>query len=87
MVGNLSEAVVVVVENGTADVVLDCPYELDEDDKPSLVVQWFLEDSTTPIFQWIPGGQQTLPQVGYFAVVVYVNNRSSRDRLIGPLPA
>ncbi|UYV71055.1 hypothetical protein LAZ67_8001558 [Cordylochernes scorpioides] len=42
------------VENGTKDsVILDCEYVYNENDL-RLVVKWFFENNTEPIYQWIP---------------------------------
>lgn len=42
------------VENGTSDsVVLDCIYEYSDEDQ-QLVVKWFFNQDTKPIYQWIP---------------------------------
>ena len=56
-----------VIQNGTLNsVILDCPYTLEEKEKDSLVLKWYLNSHTVPIYQWIPPshpqglGKQTL---------------------------
>ena len=46
-----------VVEDGSAtSVILDCDYALRSPDKRSeLVVQWYFQNGTSPVYQWIPG--------------------------------
>jgi len=44
-----------VRNNSAAPVVLDCAYSLSDMEKNGLVVQWFLNDLTLPVYQWIPG--------------------------------
>lgn len=46
-----------VVEDGAAgSIVLDCDYQLRSADKKSeLVVQWYFQNGTSPVYQWIPG--------------------------------
>ncbi|KAI9561179.1 hypothetical protein GHT06_012135 [Daphnia sinensis] len=46
-----------VVEDGSAtSVVLDCDYVLRSADKKSeLVVQWYFQNGSSPVYQWIPG--------------------------------
>lgn len=46
-----------VVEDGSAtSVILDCDYNLRSADKRSeLVVQWYFQNGTSPVYQWIPG--------------------------------
>ncbi|KAG8196119.1 hypothetical protein JTE90_007855 [Oedothorax gibbosus] len=42
------------IQNGTEDsVVLDCDYAYNENDF-RLVVKWFFQDNTEPVYQWIP---------------------------------
>jgi len=42
------------IENGTQpSVVLDCLYTMDPEEDLSLVVKWFLNEDTEPIYQWI----------------------------------
>lgn len=44
-----------VVRVGTA-VVLDCDYTLEDSaDHSGLVVKWYLNDESRPVYQWIPG--------------------------------
>ena len=44
-----------VIQNGTLNsVILDCPYTLNENEKDSLVLKWYLNSHTVPIYQWIP---------------------------------
>lgn len=54
------------LENGTRDsIVLDCEYSFDERKDKMLVVKWFLNDDTTPIYQWIAelGTQSIAPRL------------------------
>lgn len=46
-----------VVEDGSAgSIVLDCDYHLRLPDKKSeLVVQWYFQNGSSPVYQWIPG--------------------------------
>lgn len=46
-----------VVEDGSASsVVLDCDYSLRSPEKRSeLVVQWYFQNGSSPVYQWIPG--------------------------------
>ncbi|XP_045035765.1 uncharacterized protein LOC116936524 isoform X1 [Daphnia magna] len=46
-----------VVEDGSAtSVILDCDYVLRSADKKSeLVVQWYFQNGSSPVYQWIPG--------------------------------
>lgn len=44
-----------VTRHGSA-VVLDCDYTLNESaDNSGLVIKWFLNNQTRPVYQWIPG--------------------------------
>ena len=46
-----------VVENGSSSsVILDCDYVLRQPEKSGeLVVQWYFQDQSSPVYQWIPG--------------------------------
>ncbi|XP_076325537.1 uncharacterized protein LOC143233292 isoform X2 [Tachypleus tridentatus] len=41
------------VPNGTSHVILDCRYRYTENDL-RLVVKWFFNDDSEPVYQWIP---------------------------------
>ena len=44
-----------IIQNGTRDfVVLDCPYELGPGERDGIVLKWYLNSKTVPIYQWIP---------------------------------
>ena len=43
------------VENGTVPyIILDCPYSLNPGEKDGMVLKWYLNSVTVPIYQWIP---------------------------------
>ncbi|XP_050439031.1 uncharacterized protein LOC126844696 [Adelges cooleyi] len=42
------------VPNGTKGVVLDCMYNIKENETAGLVITWYFNDSPTPSYQWIP---------------------------------
>jgi len=44
-----------VIQNGTQDhVILDCPYTLHQSERDGIVLKWYLNSKTVPIYQWIP---------------------------------
>ena len=44
-----------IIQNGTRDhVILDCPYELSPGERDGIVLKWYLNSKTVPIYQWIP---------------------------------
>ena len=44
-----------IIQNGTRDhVVLDCPYSLSPGERDGIVLKWYLNSKTVPIYQWIP---------------------------------
>ena len=44
-----------MVQNGTVShIVLDCPYSLSPSEKEGMVLKWYLNSRTVPIYQWIP---------------------------------
>ena len=44
-----------VIENGSlSHIILDCPYTLDPGEEKSLVLKWYLNSHTLPLYQWIP---------------------------------
>ena len=44
-----------VIRNGSVDhVVLDCPYSLQPGERDGIVLKWYLNSNTVPIYQWIP---------------------------------
>ncbi|KAK8738320.1 hypothetical protein OTU49_004163, partial [Cherax quadricarinatus] len=46
-----------VFENGTVnDIVLDCPFVLEEGDSAGLVIKWFHLTNPVAVYQWIPSG-------------------------------
>ena len=52
-----------VIQNGTQDhVILDCPYTLHQSERDGIVLKWYLNSKTVPIYQWIPPSH---PQVGF----------------------
>ena len=43
------------IQNGTLDhVILDCPYHLNPGERDGIVLKWYLNSKTVPIYQWIP---------------------------------
>ena len=43
------------VQNGTVPhIILDCPYSLSLSEKDGMVLKWYLNSRTVPIYQWIP---------------------------------
>jgi hypothetical protein len=44
------------VKNGTDEpVILDCDYTIDDNEKVGLVVKWFFNRGSTPVYQWVLG--------------------------------
>ena len=44
-----------LVQNGTVShIILDCPYSLISSEKDGMVLKWYLNSRTVPIYQWIP---------------------------------
>ena len=44
-----------LVQNGTVPfVILDCPYYLTPQERDGMVLKWYLNSRTIPIYQWIP---------------------------------
>ncbi|KAK2707475.1 hypothetical protein QYM36_015242, partial [Artemia franciscana] len=66
------------IENGTvSSLVLDCDYNVPEDEKNGLVVKWYLRDIPVPVYQWIPGRK---PQdLGLLKGKVNLEYRASED--------
>lgn len=68
-----------VVEDGSASsVVLDCDYVLRAPEKRSeLVVQWYFQNGSSPVYQWIPGKR---PQdLGILKGRLNLDHRASND--------
>ena len=41
-----------IIQNGTRDhVILDCPYELSPGERDGIVLKWYLNSKTVPIYQ------------------------------------
>lgn len=38
------------------EIVLNCDYELSDEEKPQLDIKWYFNDDVTPFLQWVPGG-------------------------------
>ncbi|XP_042867871.1 uncharacterized protein LOC122250497 isoform X2 [Penaeus japonicus] len=54
----VGDEVIQVVENGTEEyLVLDCPYELSDQDKTSLVIKWYHTNNPVNVYQWIHGNK------------------------------
>jgi len=51
-----------VVAAGEQDVVLDCDFDLDDDERLGLEVKWYFRMQDRSFVQWIPGGDRK-PQV------------------------
>ena len=60
-IGNL--VIPPVVEQGVDQVVLDCPYEFSAPEADHLEIKWYLNNSPAPFFQWIPGMEDSQPQI------------------------
>ena len=44
-----------LVQNGTVPhIILDCPYSLKPGERDGMVLKWYLNSRTVPIYQWIP---------------------------------
>ena len=44
-----------LVQNGTVlHIILDCPYSLNPGERDGMVLKWYLNSRTVPIYQWIP---------------------------------
>ena len=57
-----------VIQNGTVEhVVLDCPYTLEPGERDGIVLKWYLNSNTVPIYQWIPPSH---PQV-WFIIIIF----------------
>ena len=55
-----------VIQNGTVDhVVLDCPYTLEPGERDGIVLKWYLNSNTVPIYQWIPPSHPQVRRVDY----------------------
>jgi len=54
---------VVVVEEGVEEVILECPYVLGEDDEVGFTVQWNFDGFQYVLYQWIPSGKIKTPQI------------------------
>ncbi|XP_063229954.1 uncharacterized protein LOC134535038 isoform X2 [Bacillus rossius redtenbacheri] len=71
------------IRNGSvADVVLDCEYSVDEQDRQPgklPVVKWFFNGDPQPVYQWIPPDQR--PQdLGVLKGRLNLGYRATRDR-------
>lgn len=64
-----------VIRRGTA-AVLDCDYTLEDDN--GLVVKWYFNDQSRPVYQWIPGTKK--PQgLGLLRNKLNLEYRASKD--------
>ena len=52
-----------LVELSPEDILLDCDFEYEEQEREQLDIKWYFNDSPSPFFQWVPG-QLKRPQVG-----------------------
>ena len=44
-----------VVENGTLPhIILDCQFHINRNEMDGMVLKWYLNSRTVPIYQWIP---------------------------------
>lgn len=67
-----------VIRHGTA-ALLDCDYTLEDSvDHTGLVVKWFFNDQSRPVYQWIPGAKK--PQgLGVLKNKLNLEYRASSD--------
>ena len=43
-----------MVEDGSKNVLLDCDYEYEENEKVQLEIKWYFNSEPTPFYQWVP---------------------------------
>lgn len=67
-----------VIRRGTA-AILDCDYTLEDAmDHSGLVVKWYFNDQSRPVYQWIPGTKK--PQgLGVLRDKLNLDYRASKD--------
>ncbi|XP_040568122.1 uncharacterized protein [Lepeophtheirus salmonis] len=69
-----------VIENGTeTSAVLDCVYDLNEEDIDFLEVKWYFRYNQTPIYQWIPPQSPQVPR--QMKQYINTNYRATSDPL------
>ena len=51
-----------VVELGSENILLDCDFDYDEDEKVQLDIKWYFNREPTPFSQWVPA-QMARPQI------------------------
>ena len=51
-----------LVELGTEDILLDCDFDYNENEKYQLDIKWYFNGEPSPFFQWVPG-QMSKPQI------------------------
>ena len=67
-----------VIENGTQDfVVLDCEYTFKEYEKVGLVLRWYFNDFSSPVYQWIPN--QKPKDLGVLKGKVNLDYKATQD--------
>lgn len=45
-----------LVEYGSSDsVILDCNYDVSDEEKGGIEVKWYFGDEKSPFLQWVPG--------------------------------
>ena len=43
-----------VVELGSENILLDCDFDYDADEKVQLDIKWYFENEPSPFYQWVP---------------------------------
>lgn len=51
-----------VVELGSENILLDCDFDYDEDEKVQLDIKWYFNSEPSPFYQWVPA-QMSKPQI------------------------
>lgn len=51
-----------LVELGTENILLDCDFDYNENEKYQLDIKWYFNGEPSPFFQWVPG-QMSKPQI------------------------
>jgi hypothetical protein len=47
-----------------SEVVLDCKYDLREEERGQLDIKWYFNEESSPFLQWLPGGGRRPQLVG-----------------------
>ena len=43
-----------LVEDGSENILLDCDYDYEENEKVQLEIKWYFNSEPTPFYQWVP---------------------------------